>query len=433
MVRAIATAGRSLPSRARKLAEQRAHRAMQHRRLAGQPGPRRQVEGESQAVRRRQAEAGRPHEGPELEQVERRKALACRAGGRAPACGRRSAAGRAPRAPPPPATAPGPRRRRRAAGRRAARHQHRGVGQLLSRLGQGGGVLHHGMRSIGRSRRLTRYRADPSSSLSCPGKCESFDDDRGTRAGDAGEGLALRGGRKLLARLDGKPPAKGHVLFETGYGPSGLPHIGTFGEVVRTTMVRQAFQRAVGCADPAVRLLRRHGRAAQGAGQRAEPGDAARASGPAADRAFPIRSAATRASATTTTRCCAASSTASASTTSSRARPTGTAPAASTRRCCRVLEHYDAIMAVMLPSLREERRADLFSPFLPIRPSTGPGAAGADPGARRRRRHRSLSRRGRRAGRECRSPAGTASCNGSPTGRCAGTRSASITRCRART
>jgi lysyl-tRNA synthetase class 1 len=49
--------------------------------------------------------------------------------------------------------------------------------------------------------------------------------------------------RKVLARLDGKPPAKGYVLFETGYGPSGLPHIGTFAEVVRTTMVRQAFQR----------------------------------------------------------------------------------------------------------------------------------------------------------------------------------------------
>jgi len=31
------------------------------------------------------------------------------------------------------------------------------------------------------------------------------------------------------------------VVFETGYGPSGLPHIGTFGEVVRTTMVRNAF------------------------------------------------------------------------------------------------------------------------------------------------------------------------------------------------
>jgi lysyl-tRNA synthetase class 1 len=49
--------------------------------------------------------------------------------------------------------------------------------------------------------------------------------------------------RKLVARYAGKPPAKGFVLLETGYGPSGLPHIGTFGEVVRTTMVRRAFER----------------------------------------------------------------------------------------------------------------------------------------------------------------------------------------------
>ena len=37
-------------------------------------------------------------------------------------------------------------------------------------------------------------------------------------------------------------PEKGYVLFETGYGPSGLPHIGTFAEVCRTTMVMHAFQ-----------------------------------------------------------------------------------------------------------------------------------------------------------------------------------------------
>lgn len=47
--------------------------------------------------------------------------------------------------------------------------------------------------------------------------------------------------RKILTRIGGKTPEKGYVLFETGYGPSGLPHIGTFGEVVRTTMVRHAF------------------------------------------------------------------------------------------------------------------------------------------------------------------------------------------------
>ncbi|MBX2834604.1 MAG: lysine--tRNA ligase [Micavibrio sp.] len=37
-------------------------------------------------------------------------------------------------------------------------------------------------------------------------------------------------------------PEKGYVLFETGYGPSGLPHIGTFGEVCRTSMVKLAFE-----------------------------------------------------------------------------------------------------------------------------------------------------------------------------------------------
>jgi lysyl-tRNA synthetase, class I len=49
--------------------------------------------------------------------------------------------------------------------------------------------------------------------------------------------------RKIVARLkrrkgDGNAP----VIFETGYGPSGLPHIGTFGEVARTSMVRHAFE-----------------------------------------------------------------------------------------------------------------------------------------------------------------------------------------------
>ena len=46
--------------------------------------------------------------------------------------------------------------------------------------------------------------------------------------------------RKIVERLKRKP--KDEVLFETGYGPSGLPHIGTFGEVARTTMVRHAFR-----------------------------------------------------------------------------------------------------------------------------------------------------------------------------------------------
>nr|WP_309503546.1 lysine--tRNA ligase [uncultured Roseovarius sp.] len=48
--------------------------------------------------------------------------------------------------------------------------------------------------------------------------------------------------RRVLKRYEKAPPAKGYVLFETGYGPSGLPHIGTFGEVARTTMIRRAFE-----------------------------------------------------------------------------------------------------------------------------------------------------------------------------------------------
>jgi len=51
--------------------------------------------------------------------------------------------------------------------------------------------------------------------------------------------------KRLRAMNKGEIKAgpKGYVLFETGYGPSGLPHIGTFGEVARTTMVMRAFQR----------------------------------------------------------------------------------------------------------------------------------------------------------------------------------------------
>ena len=45
--------------------------------------------------------------------------------------------------------------------------------------------------------------------------------------------------KKLLKRL--KNSSKDYCIFQTGYGPSGLPHIGTFGEVLRTSMVIKAF------------------------------------------------------------------------------------------------------------------------------------------------------------------------------------------------
>ena len=54
--------------------------------------------------------------------------------------------------------------------------------------------------------------------------------------------------RKLVERL--KRTGKKEALFETGYGPSGLPHIGTFGEVARTSMVRHAFRVLTGDTIP---------------------------------------------------------------------------------------------------------------------------------------------------------------------------------------
>ena len=47
--------------------------------------------------------------------------------------------------------------------------------------------------------------------------------------------------RKLLKRWPEGKPAGDPVIFETGYGPSGLPHIGTFNEVARTSFVRHAY------------------------------------------------------------------------------------------------------------------------------------------------------------------------------------------------
>ncbi len=49
-----------------------------------------------------------------------------------------------------------------------------------------------------------------------------------------------------LAKRVGRKPADQPIVFQTGYGPSGLPHIGTFGEVARTSMVRQAFEKLTG-------------------------------------------------------------------------------------------------------------------------------------------------------------------------------------------
>jgi lysyl-tRNA synthetase, class I len=60
-------------------------------------------------------------------------------------------------------------------------------------------------------------------------------------AAEASKAWPFEEARKIIARYKGRDWPR-TILFETGYGPSGLPHIGTFGEVARTTMVRHAFR-----------------------------------------------------------------------------------------------------------------------------------------------------------------------------------------------
>ena len=60
-------------------------------------------------------------------------------------------------------------------------------------------------------------------------------------AAEASKAWPFEEARRLLKRLERLPEEPKEVIFETGYGPSGLPHIGTFGEVARTSMVRHAF------------------------------------------------------------------------------------------------------------------------------------------------------------------------------------------------
>jgi len=67
------------------------------------------------------------------------------------------------------------------------------------------------------------------------------------RAGEA-KAWPFEEARKLAQRLEKSKAVKDTILFETGYGPSGLPHIGTFGEVARTSMVRHAFEALTGLA-----------------------------------------------------------------------------------------------------------------------------------------------------------------------------------------
>jgi len=175
--------------------------------------------------------------------------------------------------------------------------------------------------------------------------------------------------RKIVARLKKKP--KDEVIFETGYGPSGLPHIGTFGEVARTTMVRHAFRVLTGDKIK-TRLI---AFSDDMDGLRKVPDNVPNKELLEQDLGKPL----------------------------TKVRdPFGEYPSfgehnnarlrkfldhfgfdyefMSSTECytsgrfdaalMRVLEHFDKVMGIMLPSLREERAAT-YSPFLPIDPKSG--------------------------------------------------------------
>ena len=175
--------------------------------------------------------------------------------------------------------------------------------------------------------------------------------------------------RRIAKRYEKAPPGKGHVLFETGYGPSGLPHIGTFGEVARTTMVRRAFEVI---SDIPTRLICFSD---DMDGLRKVPGNVPNQAEMAADLHLPL----------------------------TKVRdPFGTHESFGAHNNARLrafldsygfeyefasatdyyregrfdemlltaLDRFDKIMEIMLPTLGKERRAT-YSPFLPISPKTG--------------------------------------------------------------
>jgi lysyl-tRNA synthetase class I len=141
--------------------------------------------------------------------------------------------------------------------------------------------------------------------------------------------------RRLLKRWapdgpsGGKPPKDGKpepMLFETGYGPSGLPHIGTFNEVLRTTFVRNAYHELTGGAPSRLVAF-----SDDMDGLRKVPDNLPN------QQMLTEHLGKPKASLITTMRCCARFSTGSASITNFSRRPTATRAGASTRwsgRCC---------------------------------------------------------------------------------------------------
>ena len=178
--------------------------------------------------------------------------------------------------------------------------------------------------------------------------------------------------RRVVKRIGGKAPEKGYVLFETGYGPSGLPHIGTFGEVARTTMVRTAFRlltadkvptRLVCFSDDMDGLRKVPGNVPNQEMMRAHLGKPLSAIPDPFSNEYPSFGAANNARLRAfLDRFGFAYEFVSATETYKAGRFDAT--------LLKMLEAYDEVMAIMLPSLREERQQS-YSPFLPISPVNG--------------------------------------------------------------
>ena len=161
------------------------------------------------------------------------------------------------------------------------------------------------------------------------------------------------------------------VILETGYGPSGLPHMGTFGEVARTTMVRNAFRALTGDHWP-TRLI---AFSDDMDGLRKVPDGVPNPEMLKEDLHLPL----------TKVRDPFGTHDSFGAHNNARLRAfldsfgfdyefmSSSEQYRSGRfdaTLLRLLERYDAVMAIMLPTLGEERRAT-YSPFLPISPVTG--------------------------------------------------------------
>ena len=189
---------------------------------------------------------------------------------------------------------------------------------------------------------------------------------------DAARAWPFEEARKVVARVDVRRAAGTlvkEVLFETGYGPSGLPHIGTFGEVARTSWVRQAFEalsevptRLIAFSDdmdglrkvpdnvPNQDMLRQHlGKPLTAIPDPFGTHDSFGAHNNARLKAFLDRFG-FRYEFLSSTEC----------------YKSGRFDAA----LLTVLRHYEKVRDVVLPTLGPERRAT-YSPFLPLCPRTG--------------------------------------------------------------